>query len=178
MTSALVQQQITSLYQDNHSWLKNWLSAKLKCSQQAADFTQDTFVKILSYHHSCTTDLTVREPKSYLATIANRLLIDNIRKKALEHAYLSALKNNVELVEVSVEQQLIAIETLQLLDAMLIDLGANVRRAFVLSQLKGMPYVDIAKELAVSVSSVKKYMAKATHSCLIFSLEQQNSYGQ
>ena len=178
MTSALVQQHITSLYQDNHGWLKNWLSAKLRCSQQAADFTQDTFVKILTLHHSNTTDLSVREPKSYLATIANRLLIDNIRKKALETAYLTALKNKAELVELSPEQQLMAIQTLQLLDAMLYDLGANVRRAFLLSQLKGMPYVDIAKELSVSVSSVKKYMAKATHSCLIFSLEQQASYEQ
>jgi RNA polymerase sigma-70 factor (ECF subfamily) len=34
-----------------------------------------------------------------------------------------------------------------------------------------MPYKDIAEQLQVSVSSVTKYIAKATEHCLIFALE-------
>jgi RNA polymerase sigma-70 factor (ECF subfamily) len=39
------------------------------------------------------------------------------------------------------------------------------------SQLEGLTYADIASRLAVSVSSVKKYIAKATEHCLLFRLE-------
>lgn len=54
------------------------------------------------------------------------------------------------------------LESLHEIDAMLNRLGHKVRRAFLLSQFQGMCYSDIAVELEVSVSSVKKYMAKAT----------------
>ncbi len=54
---------------------------------------------------------------------------------------------------------------------MLDGLGPKVKQAFLLSQLEGLGYVDIAARLGVSVSSVKKYMAKATEHCLLFSLE-------
>ena len=49
--------------------------------------------------------------------------------------------------------------------------GAKYGEAFLLSQLQGMRYVDIANELGVLLSSVKKYMAKATEACLLYELE-------
>lgn len=65
------------------------------------------------------------------------------------------------------------LETLRQIDAMLDGLGAKVRQAFMLSQLEGLTYAQIAEQLNVSVSSVKKYMAKATEHCLLFRLEQE-----
>ena len=54
---------------------------------------------------------------------------------------------------------------------MLDGLNVKAREAFLLSQLEGLTYADIASRLAVSVSSVKKYIAKATEHCLLFRLE-------
>lgn len=45
-----------------------------------------------------------------------------------------------------------------------------MRQAFLLSQLEGLTYAQIAGQLNVSVSSVKKYMARATEHCLLFRL--------
>ena len=74
---------------------------------------------------------------------------------------------------ISPETQAIVMEALCGIDAMLDGLGSKVRRAFLMSQLEGMAYADIASALGVSVSSVKKYMAKATEHCLIHALEHE-----
>ncbi|HDU1659061.1 TPA: RNA polymerase subunit sigma, partial [Klebsiella pneumoniae] len=47
----------------------------------------------------------------------------------------------------------------------------KTREAFLLSQLDGLTYSEIALKLGVSVSSVKKYVAKAIEHCLLFRLE-------
>ncbi|KAG1251174.1 hypothetical protein G6F68_012414 [Rhizopus microsporus] len=55
---------------------------------------------------------------------------------------------------------------------MLHGLGDKVRRAFLMSQLEGASYADSAAKLGVTVSSVKKYMARATEHCLVYALER------
>ena len=100
-------------------------------------------------------------------------MVDNFRRNALEKSYLEALSQQTERCEISAEQRLIILESLQELDNMLYGLGEKVRRAFLLSQLQGMPYTDIALDLGVSVSSIKKYMAKATASCLLYALDTE-----
>ena len=56
---------------------------------------------------------------------------------------------------------------------MLCGLGDKVRRAFLMSQLEGASYAEIASTLGVTVSSVKKYMARATEHCLVYALARQ-----
>ena len=56
---------------------------------------------------------------------------------------------------------------------MLDGLGPKIKQAFLLSQLEGLGYAEIAQRLGVSVSSVKKYMAKVVEHCLLFSLETE-----
>ena len=59
----------------------------------------------------------------------------------------------------------------RLIDAMLDGLSGKTREAFLLSQLEGLTYSDIAQKLGVSASSVKKYVARAVEHCLLFRLE-------
>lgn len=115
---------------------------------------------------------TIREPKSFLCTIARRVMIDFFRRNALEKAYLEMLERMPEDVCPSAEYRQSVLETLQQIDSMLDGLGDKVRQAFLLSQLEGLTYVQIARRLNVSLSSVKKYMAKAMEHCLLFSLTQ------
>lgn len=164
---------LSTLYSEHNSWLQCWLRAKLNCSQQAADFVQDTFVRILASDNTLNQLTKLREPRSFLATIAKRVVIDNFRRNALEKAYIESMLLLPEANEISVEQRLIILESLHELDTMLMGLGHNIKRAFLLSQLQGMPYVDIANDLDVSISSVKKYMSKATTACLIYQLESE-----
>src|SRR5690606_27953000 len=78
-----------------------------------------------------------------------------------------------ELRECSPEERVLMLETLLQLDAMLDGLGPRVRQAFLLAQLDGLGYAEIARRLGVSVSSVTKYMARATEQCLLFALDAE-----
>ncbi|HBC5234476.1 TPA: sigma-70 family RNA polymerase sigma factor [Klebsiella oxytoca] len=158
---------LASLYSDHHGWLKKWLTCKLQSAYDADDVAQDTFVRIMAN----VSLLTIRDPKSFLCTIAKRVMIDLFRRNALERAWLDMLSQLPPELSPSPELRQSQLELLQQIDAMLDGLNAKVREAFLLSQLEGLTYAEIASRLAVSVSSVKKYIAKATEHCLLFRLE-------
>lgn len=158
---------LASLYSDHHGWLKNWLTRKLKSAFDADDVAQDTFVRIMGGESLA----AIRDPKSFLCTIARRVMIDLFRRNALERAWLDMLSQLPEEQAPSPELRQSQLELLQQIDAMLDGLNAKTREAFLLSQLEGLTYAEIASRLSVSVSSVKKYMAKATEHCLLFRLE-------
>ncbi len=162
-------QPIDSLYRDHHGWLQGWLRRRLGDRERAADLTQDTFVRLIA----STVAHPLREPRNFLATVAKRVMVDHLRRRSLEQAYLEALALEPELLEVSAEQRVILLETLLQLDAMLDGLNHKVRQALFLSHLEGLSYAEIAERLGVSVSSVTKYIAKATEQCLLFALDAE-----
>ncbi|PCM44937.1 sigma-70 family RNA polymerase sigma factor [Marinobacter sp. ANT_B65] len=162
---------LARMYDAHHGWLRSWLQRKTGCSWQAADLAQDTFLRILASPQNTARISEVREPRSFLTTIARRVWVDFVRRDALEKAWLEALQQQSEPVVISAEEQALILETLLQIDAMLDGLGENVSQAFLLSQLEGLRYAEIARRLGVSVSSVKKYMAKATEHCLLLMCE-------
>ncbi|MBK4999725.1 sigma-70 family RNA polymerase sigma factor [Pseudomonas sp. S31] len=167
--NASVGDDMHCLYRDHSQWLSSWIRRRLGDRERAADITQDTFVRLIS---SALTRIP-QEPRSYLATVAKRLMIDQLRRRQVEQTYLQYLANEPEAQACSPEHRLIIVETLMQLDAMLDGLGSNVRQAFFWVQLDGLSYAEVATRLNVSVSSVTKYMAKATERCLFFELDSQ-----
>ncbi|BEN78116.1 RNA polymerase sigma factor [Serratia marcescens] len=158
---------LSRLYATHHAWLQGWLCRRLGCAFDADDVAQDTFMRLLKGDAAA----TLREPKDFLVTVAKRVMVDLFRRRTLERAYLEMLALIPEGYAPSPEQRQSLLDSLQQIDAMLDGLGPKVKQAFLLSQLEGLGYADIAARLGVSVSSVKKYMAKATEHCLLFSLE-------
>lgn len=153
------------LYSNHHGWLLGWLRKKLGCSQRAADMAQDTFVRVLTSR----ADLyALDEPRAYLTTIAGRLIIDDARRRKVERIYLDtwgALYGETA-VAPSSETLVEVVELLTEVSRLLESLPDKPRRAFLMSRLDGRPYRDIAVELGVSVSMVKKYVAQALVHCL------------
>lgn len=166
-------QSIGSLYCDHHRWLVGWLRMRLGCSHQAADMAQDTFLRLLLSERKAPLASQLQKPRYYLATVARRVMVDSFRRRALEQAYLKALALQPETHALSPEDKLLMIEALHAVDAMLDGLGRKVKQAFLLSQLQGMPYKQIAEKLGVSVSSITQYVAKASEHCLLFALESE-----
>ena len=162
---------LDALYRDHHGWLQGWLRRKTGCGTDAADLAQDTFLRILAAPRNIEQAAALREPRSFLATIARRVMIDHFRRRALERAWLETLAAQPEPLAISPEDSALIIETLLRFDVMLDGLGSKVRRAFLLSQLDGLGYAEVALQLGVSVSSVKKYVARATEQCLLLMIE-------
>ncbi|MDH8043850.1 ferric citrate uptake sigma factor FecI [Klebsiella variicola] len=158
---------LESLYGAHHGWLKSWLTRRLQSTFDADDIAQDTFLRVMGSE----TLSTIRDPRSFLCSIAKRVMVDLFRRNALEKAYLEMLALMPEKLVPSPEERESQLETLQLIDAMLDGLSGKTREAFLLSQLEGLTYSDIAQKLGVSASSVKKYVARAVEHCLLFRLE-------
>ncbi|KJK18868.1 sigma-70 family RNA polymerase sigma factor [Pseudomonas sp. 2(2015)] len=172
-SNPVLRQQVSHLYQAHHRWLTGWLRPRVACHDLAADLMQDVFVRVLSADDAVDRLRAVREPRGYLATIARRLMIDHFRRARLERAWLQALAEQPEALDVSAEARAILLETLCELDAMLAGLGARVRKAFLLSQLDGMTYKAIAETLGISVVTVNRDIAKALHHCTLYSLQHE-----
>ncbi len=152
---------IAELYRGHHGWLHGWLRKKLGCSHRAADLMHDTFVRVLARE----VPLTIREPRAYLTTIANGLVLNHYRRSRIEQAWLDALTLLPEPLAPSPETQAIMIETLIQLDRLLDGLPRLVREAFLLSQLDGLRQSEIATRLGISVPTVKRYIARALAQC-------------
>ena len=151
-----------ALYSDHHGWLQGWLRRRVGHAGDAADLAHDTFLRIL---------LTGRTPeadqsRAHLTQVAKGLVIDLRRRRLVEAAYLEALAHRPQAQVPSAEQRALIIEELLLVDRVLGALPAKVRQTFLLSQLDGLGYEEIAQRLEVSVRTVKRDMRAGFAQCL------------
>lgn len=152
---------VESLYHDHHSWLTGWLRRRLGCPDSAADLAQDTFIRVLSAREPA----AIIEPRAFLTTLAKRVLFNHYRRQDLERAYLETLAQMPEMVAPSEEDKAIILQTLIELDQLLDGLPRLVKRAFLLAQVDGLTYPQIAAELSISVATVKRHLHKAALRC-------------
>ncbi|WP_171035322.1 sigma-70 family RNA polymerase sigma factor [Limnobacter alexandrii] len=149
-------------YGSHLGWLTAWFQRRLSCNGLACELAQDVFLKLYEQRQQLT---VIREPKAWLATVAHGLLVNHYRRADLEKAYLTALASHPFQHAPSQEQKAVLFEMLLELDRCLGELPQKVRQAFLLAQLEGKKQEDIASELGVSLSMVKKYMAQAQEKC-------------
>lgn len=153
---------LAALYDDNHRWLRAWLYRQLKCPQDAADLTQDTFIRVLDARQ-----LTqLEEPRAFLSTVARRLLFSFWRRKRLEQSYLDSLALLPERYSPSEEDLALVREALESIDRLLNGLPARVRQIFILSRLEGLSQPMIAQQLNVSLATVERDLRRAFLHCL------------
>lgn len=161
---------ITSLYLNHHGWLQTWLRRRLGCAADAADLAQDAFMRLLLAPKQFN---SMPETRGYLRTMANGLCIDLWRRRELEQAWLQTLACRPEAVEPSPEHRALIVETLLEISDMLSRLSQKAAAAFIMAQVDGLPYREIATQLGVSDRMVKKYIAQAMLQCALIEARQQ-----
>ncbi len=157
----VLQQEVQKLYSNHHDWLYAWLRKKLSCSHRAADLMQDIFVRLLCREES----VLIQEPRAFLTTVAKHLLANQWRRGQFERAYLEALTQAPQEFAPSPEERAILLETLLAVDRVLEGLPCLVKRAFLYAQLDGMSQAEIAVELGISITTVKRYLMRAGTKC-------------
>ncbi len=158
LAEPLQRQDIATLYADHHGWLQGWLRKKLGSTACAADVAQDTFMRLLDREDA----VAAREPRALLATVAQRVLFNHYRRQKLEQAYLDVLAQLPPLHTPSPEERAMLLATVSELDRMLDGLPPPVKRAFLLRQLDAVPQEDIARQLGISLATVKRHLQRAT----------------
>ena len=154
---------VQTLYAAHHSWLVARLRRKLGCAWDAADLAQSTFVRVLTAKGLTLGE--VLEPRAYLTTIAQRLLANHLRRRQIECVYLEALASLPEPVAPPPEAQLMVLETLVAIDRLLGGLPVVARKAFLLWRLEDLTQEEIAAQLGISRTSVRRHLAQAAERC-------------
>lgn len=158
------------LYQQHHGWLQSLLRKRLGNQCDASDLAHDVFLQLLMKPREFDSHQGTR---AYLSVMAQGMCVDLWRRKALEQAWLESLQHHAANTTLSAEQNSIVLETLFQVDGMLRSLPEKARSAFVMSQIQGMTYAQIACVLKVSERMVKKYMAQAMLHCILLETESE-----
>ncbi|PHM33486.1 sigma-70 family RNA polymerase sigma factor [Xenorhabdus innexi] len=149
------------LYNEYHEWLLSWIKQNCANLNHAEDLSHDIFIKLLQ-----SPDLAdIRYPKAFLITMARRIIANYYRRKKLEENYLDYISTVPKNTFCPAEHQLVLLEQLERIDNTLDKLPIKVRQAFLLTQLQGMRYKDVAEDLGISMSSVKSYLQQAHKRC-------------
>lgn len=149
------------LFAEHQPWLLQRLSFRLRNRADAEDLASETFLRVITRPEANALDA----PRAYLATVAKRLLINLWHRRELEQAYLDAIAVLPEAVAPSPEERALLIESLEAIARALDAQSDKARRAFLLSQLDGLTYAQIAEQLGVSASMVRRYMAQCWEAC-------------
>lgn len=173
MPSRIPPSDVHSLYQAHHGWLRGWLLCRLGNNAfDAADLAHDVFVRLLAAPRAFDSPQGAR---AYLRSMGNGICIDLWRRQNVERAWLDTLATCASAAAPSAEQQAIIIETLLQVADMLRQLPPKVARAFILAQVDGMKYRDIAAELKVSERTIKTYLAQALLHCALLEAAHQTA---
>lgn len=162
MTDTPPDANLETLYCEHHRWLQSWLRKKLGNDFDAADLTHDTFERLLARRGLP----PMRDARAFLVTVARGLVVNHWRRQEVQRAYLDTLAAQPEPLARSPEDEALLVEALCEIDTLLAALNPKARMAFLLAQLDGLSYTDIARRLDVSERMVKKYMAQAMLQCL------------
>ena len=157
MSSSPAADPVHTLYVNHHAWLHGWLLRKLGNTHQAADLTQDTFVRVIVAEQVH----AIREPRAYLTTLAQRVLYNFWRRRELEQAWLDALASLPEEVAPSPEDYALVREAVETMDLWLEGLQPKVRQVFLLRRLDEMKHAEIAEVMGISITTVERYMKQA-----------------
>ncbi|WP_449043567.1 sigma-70 family RNA polymerase sigma factor [Paracoccus versutus] len=151
-----------ALYAAHHGWLHGWLRGKLGDSGDAADLAHDTFLRLLASRRSQLGD----RPRALLTHIAKGLLADHWRRRRVERAYQHAIAHLPGPAVPPAEEQMLVIEALMRIDAMLARLPAFTREVFLLAQLDGLTLQQIAQRVQAPVITVRRHVRKALLACM------------
>lgn len=151
-----------NIHRADYPWIVARLYEKLRNHQDAEDIASEACIQLMT-----SVELhAVEQPRAMLMTISKRLVWKQWRRRELEQAWLEYLNLAAEqAVAPSAEERLQAVQTLEAIDAVMQGLSAKAREAFILSQIDGMKHAQIAAELGISVSCVRKYIGKAMLLC-------------
>ncbi len=152
-----------SLFTDHHGWLLGRLRQRLRNTAEAEDVASEAFARVIGYRRL----QALQEPRAYLTTVAKSILLQFWRRRDLERAWIDSLALAPETFAPSPEERALWLESLERIARALDGLSPQARQAFLLSQLDGLTYAEIAERLGVSASMVRKYMAQGLQQCLL-----------
>jgi RNA polymerase sigma-70 factor (ECF subfamily) len=127
--------------------------------EDAQEIIHDTFLKIWKTKESLS---LVRSFEDYAYTIAKNLLFNHLKRKKIGQRVIESLSDaSIKNAGPSPDQEYIYKQYYQAAVTAIHQLSGQKRRIFLLRTQEGLALEDIAREMGISVSAVKKHLYAA-----------------
>lgn len=92
---------------------------------------------------------------------------NHYRRKKIEQAYLNALGTTEWEQRIDLEDHMLLVETLCELCDIIDSMPSRQKQIFILAQLEGLSYPQIADQLDISIATIKRDLTKAMAICFM-----------
>jgi RNA polymerase sigma-70 factor (ECF subfamily) len=155
--------EITALYQDYNETLVRYLTIRLRSRQDAVEVAQEAYIRLIRRENL--KDIACFQ--SFLFRTATNISIDLQRQRARQAKNFASSKFLLgDIDEITPERTLNARQKISALKEVLEDLPPKCREAFMLYKFKNLGHMEIAEKMGLSVSSVRKYIARGLAFCI------------
>jgi RNA polymerase sigma-70 factor (family 1) len=151
----LTEEEYRSAFKDYYKSIRYFIYYKTSDEEFAEDIAQDTFVKLWENRAK----IDRKTIKSYLYTIANNLMINQLKRRQLQFKFQNQkqptqdVKDAVYMIEMQ--------EFDARLQKVLAAIPDGAREVFLMNRIEDMKYREIADRIGISVKAVEKRMSKA-----------------
>ncbi len=142
----------------SESSLKRYLRRYFFRREDIDDMAQETFLRAYKYSNS----KDIEFPKAYLFQVAKSVALRELSRKTQQMT--DYLEFDLE-EEHSLEEQVMAEQTLDVFCEAIADLPPQCRRVFLMRKFHAMPHRQIAEELNISVSAVEQHITNGLKRC-------------
>lgn len=145
-----------SLAQRYREALRRFFRRRLHDPAEAEDLAQEVLLRLAQR------PADARIQTSYIFSVARSVLTDKLRRdRVRERDAHCSLEQAAALEVPSAERVYSAQERIEHLSRLMQTLSPRVREVFMMHRVEGMAYSEIARTLAISVSTVEKHMIAA-----------------
>ena len=160
---ALTQGDIKALFQRHNDELVRYLTGHLKSRDEAVEVAQEAYVRLLRLDDASTIGFL----RAFLFRTATNIAIDRQRKNGRAQAYVEheSADASAQIFGFTPEREVAAKQSLQHVVECIESLPVKCKHAFVEFKFKHRGYDEVAEEMGISTSMVRKYVIRALVHC-------------
>ena len=160
---ALNKDEILSLFQRHNDELVRYLVGRLKSRDEAIEVAQEAYVRLLGLDDTSTIGFL----RAFLFHTATNIAIDRQRKRshAVAYAEHEKIDPNAQVFEFTPERQFAGRQSLDRVVECIESLPPKCRHTFIEFKFRHRSYEEIAEEMGITTSMVRKYVLRALVHC-------------
>ncbi len=152
-------------FQKNQAALRHYISRFVRRTSDIDDVAQEAFMR--AYRAESKSGEPLEQPKSYLFRVAHNVAVSELQKKS--NQIVDCLEEiddlSVPWIEETLEDQLMAAQTVGMHCEAVASLPAQCRRVYLMRKVHGMSHREIAEGLGIKQSTVEKHISKGIRDC-------------
>ena len=174
--SALEREEIKTLFQRHNDELVRYLVGRLKSRDEAVEVAQEAYIRLLRLDDTSTIGFL----RAFLFRTATNIAIDRQRRRGRAMAYVEQEKADpdTQVFEFTPERQVASQQSLNRVIECIECLPPKCRHAFLEFKFRQRSYDDIAGEMGITTSMVRKYVIRALVHCTEQLGEELNAWSR